>query len=132
MPIHTTCDECGAPVSMPPSRYARSKKHFCCNKCHMQNMNRELNPLRMTEDVRQKLALSRLGTGEGKSYRKTFGKHTHRLVAEQMPGRPLKKGETVHHINGDKRDNRPENLMVFASQAEHARWHAEQKRKERR
>lgn len=34
-------------------------------------------------------------------------------------------GEVVHHINGDKRDNRPENLRVFSSQAEHARWHKE-------
>jgi hypothetical protein len=31
----------------------------------------------------------------------------------------------IPHINGDKRDNRPENLRVFSSQAEHARWHKE-------
>ena len=31
-------------------------------------------------------------------------------------GRPLLPGEVVHHINGD---NRPENLRVFSSQAEH-------------
>lgn len=49
--------------------------------------------------------------------------YVHRLVVAQHLGRPLTSRETVHHINGDPTDNRPDNLIAFTSQATHMRVH---------
>jgi len=136
-----TCDFCGRRFHRRSS-HATGAHIFCSIQCKAAFSSKAQNPSgyyhhpklaeynvkhnqdRMSMEVRAKLRASRLDSGDSTSYEKTYGRHTHRIVAEQILGRPLLPGEVVHHINGDKRDNRPENLMVFESQSAHAAWHA--------
>lgn len=49
----------------------------------------------------------------------------HRLILEAHLGRILTKDEIVHHINGNKTDNRLENLMIV-TRSEHIKMHRDQ------
>jgi hypothetical protein len=46
----------------------------------------------------------------------------HRYVMEQVLGRPLERTEHVHHIDGDRANNAPSNLIVLTA-SQHAQHH---------
>ena len=96
-----SCEHCNKSFYVRPSEIKKGGGRFCSNDCR-----------RTFEAIRSPW------------YEKKGTVAVHRLVAEQMLGRKLKKGETVHHIDGNRRNNLPDNLMVFQSHSEHLKYEA--------
>jgi hypothetical protein len=50
--------------------------------------------------------------------------YVHVIIAEEKLGRYLLPEEVVHHRDLNKLNNNPNNLMIFASNSDHSRFHA--------
>lgn len=60
---------------------------------------------------------------DGKGYRNVDGKGEHVRIAERALGHPLPLGAQVHHVNYDRSDNSPTNLVVCCSAEYHQLLH---------
>lgn len=49
--------------------------------------------------------------------------YEHRIVAAEKLGRSLRPKEQIHHIDGNRRNNAPENIEVFPSMSAHRLAH---------
>ena len=136
--VQKTCDLCGK--SFRKKQVEVHEHNFCCrehfyrwNGLRVAAYNQSSNPMNKPGGVlhsRIRRSEIQRGRGEGKTYRKLLGRHEHRRVAETAIGRPLRNGEIVHHIDGNKLNNAPENLLVLPSRAEHARIHFSKKERQ--
>lgn len=69
-----------------------------------------------------------LGNDEPNEHIRIYGNKTkqqmlHKIVSDKT-ARPIKKGEVVHHVNSNKKDNTPSNLQIL-TRGEHNKIHQE-------
>ena len=129
--VKVKCENCGKELYR--YKYQIPKHVFCSIECsktytseRMSEMNRKLNPERMTEEVKNKIRATHILSSDRKTYPKINHRHAHRVMAEKKLGRKLKPGEIVHHKDGDKQNYSPENLEILESQSVHIKLHKEQ------
>lgn len=106
------CGNCGAEVT----RYAssRAKTLYCSRDCH--------NTDRRKAQKRQMTAGGYVRIFVGVDYpgaTKSGHIFEHRKVMQDVLGRPLTEDENVHHKNGQRHDNRPENLELWSRSQPH-------------
>jgi hypothetical protein len=98
MGVLRTCPQCGVEFKTYAAWVRRSRAKYCGRRC------------------------AGLAQRTGKHYIvRTGNRREHRVVWEEAHG-PIPPGYHVHHVNGDKRDNRLENLALVTPQ-EHRHLH---------
>jgi len=107
----SVCAECGKPIVIRAGRND-GRKRFCSIECNAANRR---GPFIVKNGYRL-ILLPDHPRSDSYGYVRE-----HIAVMERVIGRRLTDREVVHHKNGDKQNNHPDNLSLFSSNSEHLR-----------
>ena len=104
---YVVCSACGTSLKKRKCNIVNNKNYFCSKKCESKYNN-------FGENVELRGSYTDCG---GYKYYKINGKYMaeHRIIVERNIKRPLKSWEFVHHLNGIRKDNRIENLVIVTN-----------------
>ena len=116
------CVECGNVIE------SRRAKLYCGTTCRNRGIAKSRRSYKLSGSPTWKGGRKLCSNGyvlvkHPKSTRSDGYIQEHRLIIEEYFGRDLRSGEDVHHINGNKQDNRLTNLVVM-DRGVHMRMHA--------
>ena len=117
--IQMICQSCGTSFQTYPSEQLKGWGKFCSRRCRGLATRTfkyaDYEGQAVTRD--SKSGYLKVSTKEGKKF-------LHLLIVERLTGVKLfKTPHIVHHVDGDKLNNSPDNLVILENQQEHMRLH---------
>lgn len=120
-----TCEQCRTEFYARPSDDRRGRRKYCSARCQHDSYRGDGNPNWRGGSFVSSSGYRMVRVPDHPQADNLGYYEEHRHVMEQQIGRTLEVTECVHHVNHDRLDNRPENLQLMSSWAEHQIAHAE-------